>query len=607
MRLLLLLLVLAGPALAQKPAPDLEAILREVKEKEDKAPAQLFSKIAKVQSQDGVKALRRAVGYLRSESRLNSAYGAFAGFKKTPALAQASVKFLHEEARGHQRDENRRAAARGLGRMGPLAHPELEQLLARHRDEDVRRIAAQPLIPRLGEIGTRKAAETLLEYAELKTGPQEQVLYKALLGCSDRKIDGLYAARLLDHETPLRWRMLLLSVLGAREESHVAKDLVSALGDPSPEIRVRVLELLAERDERGASKRVRRFLSSEHEGELRQSIATLSHLAGGDEDWEEELLDLARDRRAAARMGAAVGLLQVRTSPAVDALHRLLADSDWRVRVEALQQVANLRRARSIPHLIGRLELERGRLLRDTSLVLRLLTGLDHGTSAARWRGWWRAEGDGFRLPTVAAALEAERERAERRRTNQTTATFYGLEVVSDRVAFVVDTSGSMAAKAGSKGRTATQGGKEKAASTRLGVAKQELEGALKGISPGVLFNIIFFSSGVSPWQDELVAKDEKVHGAAVDFTTRQAPGGGTNIYDALLAALDDRRVDTIYLLSDGDPAGGAVTDPTLIRERIAKLNRVRKVQIHCISIGKKSRFMRLLAEENGGVYKESL
>jgi len=605
-RLLLFLLVLLGPAAAQKAAPDLDAILAEIKDKEDKASPKLFARIATVQTEQAFKALRRAVGYLRAETRLNSAYGAFGGFSKTPTLAQASVKYLHEQARGHQRDENQRAAARALGRFGKAAHPALEQLLARHREEEVRRIAAQPLIPHLGEIGTQKAAEALLEYADLRSGAQEQVLYKALLGCAGRKVDGLYAARLLDHGTPLRWRMLMLSVLGAREERHVTKDLIDALGDPSPEIRVRVLELLAERNERSASKRVRRFLSSKHEEELRQAIATLSSLDAGDEDWEEELLDLARDGRAAARMGAAAGLLLVRTRPAVDSLHRMLGDSDWRVRVEALQQVANLRRAASVPHLIERLDVEHGRLLRDVSLVLRLLTGLDHGTSAARWRGWWRAEGDGFQLPELELALAAEGERAQRRRTNQTTATFYGLEVVSDRVAFVVDTSGSMAAKAGSKGRTATQGDKD-TGPTRLDVAKQELEGALKGISPGVLFNVVFFSTGVAPWQDELIAKDEKVHEAARDFTARQVARGGTNIYDALLATLEDRRVDTIYLLSDGDPSTGGVTDPTLIRERIAKLNRVRKVQIHCISIGKKSTFMRLLAKENGGVYKESL
>jgi HEAT repeat protein len=607
MRLLPLLLALGAalPASGQTEAPDLRALLIRVKGEEDKVPAQVFARISSVQSDEAYKTLRTAVGYLRSEARLNSCYGAFTGFAKTPRLSQLSVDFLRGEAKGHNRDENQRAATRALARFGKPAFPALEALLARHREEAVRRIAAQPLIPRLGEIGNKKAAETILAYAQLSSGTKEQVIFQALRRCEGSKVDALLATRLLDQKTPERWRALLLSVLGAREGRGIAKSLVSALGDPSPDIRTTVLEILGDRNERGALKQVRRFLTSKHEGELRQAIVTATRLSGGDEDWEEDLLEFARDARPAARMGAALGLLELRTVPAVDALHRLLADTDWRVRVEALQQVANLRRVRTVPYLIERLDQERGRLRRDVALVLRLMTGLDHGTNAARWRGWWTAEAEGFRLPTYEVALVAEGERAERRRTNQTTATFYGLEIVSDRVAFVIDTSGSMASKAGSKGRTSTQGGKN-TGPTRLAVAKQELTGALRSISPGVMFNLVFFSSGVSPWQDELLAKDEEVQAEAFEFTERQVARGATNIYDAMIVALEDRRVDTIYLLSDGDPTAGQVVDPTLILERMAKLNRVRKVQIHCISIGKASGFMRRLAEQNGGTYKES-
>jgi hypothetical protein len=183
-------------------------------------------------------------------------------------------------------------------------------------------------------------------------------------------------------------------------------------------------------------------------------------------------------------------------------------------------------------------------------------------------------------------------------------ATFYGLEVVSDRLAFAIDVSGSMSAPAGSKGRTSTQ---RDTGSTRLAVAKQELDKALRRISPGVQFNLFFFGSVVRPWKKELVAKDEKILGEALEHSGSQRPGGGTNIYDALMGAFADERVDTIYLLSDGDPSAGSVIDPNLIRERIARFNRVRKVQIHCISIGQPSPFLRALAKENGGVYTESL
>ena len=611
MRLPLLAVLLAGqflslspPAAAQGEAPDLGQLLAQVKDKEDEVNARVFTSIASFRSQEAFDTLRRAMTYLRNENRLNSGYRAFVGFAQDAPLAQRSIEYLHGEAKSHNREENQRAATRGLAAFGKPAFEELEQLLARHRDESIRRIAAQPLIPRLGEVGTKKAAETILAYAVLRSGSDEQAILKALVACEGSKVDALFSLRVLDTSTPERWRTLLLSVLTQRKGRAVDKTLVEMLRDPSADIRTRVLELLGERGSRGSLKKIRRHLKSDHEGELRQAIETLGKLSGGDEDWEDELLDLSRDGRAAARLGAAAALLELRTVPAVEALHRLLQDSDWRVRVEALQQVANLRRKASIPALIERMEVERGRLRRDVSLVLRLVTGLDHGQSAARWRQWWATESTSFEVPSLKDAVAAEGERATRRRTNQTTATFYGLEVVSDRVAFVVDTSGSMSAKAGTKGRTQSD---KSTGSTRLAVAKQELTGALKGISPGVLFNIVFFSSGVSPWQDELLIKDAEVQAEAIEFAERQNPGGGTNIYDGLMAAFEDRRVDTIYLLSDGDPTAGTVVDPTLILERIAKLNRVRKVQIHCISIGKRSRFLERLAEQNGGVYKESL
>ncbi|MEE8468735.1 MAG: VWA domain-containing protein, partial [Planctomycetota bacterium] len=176
--------------------------------------------------------------------------------------------------------------------------------------------------------------------------------------------------------------------------------------------------------------------------------------------------------------------------------------------------------------------------------------------------------------------------------------------VVSDRLAFVLDVSGSMQQPAGSRGRTTTR---PDTGTTRLFMAKQELERALRGISPEVQFNLFFFGSRVPPWKEELVAKDEEVLEEALAYSRSRRSLGGTNIYDALMAAFADECVDTIYLLSDGDPSAGSVIDPSLIRTRIARFNRTRRVQIHCIAIGKPSPFLRQLALENGGAYAESL
>ena len=137
--------------------------------------------------------------------------------------------------------------------------------------------------------------------------------------------------------------------------------------------------------------------------------------------------------------------------------------------------------------------------------------------------------------------------------------------------------------------------------------AAKELEKALRGLSPGTLFNLVFFDSGVDPWRDELIEHEERSLAAAVEFANAQRAAGGTNIYDALILAFEDERVDTLYLMSDGDPTSGQITDPERILERIRQLNRTRKLEINAISIGKASAFLRRLAEQNGGVYVERL
>ena len=144
-------------------------------------------------------------------------------------------------------------------------------------------------------------------------------------------------------------------------------------------------------------------------------------------------------------------------------------------------------------------------------------------------------------------------------------------------------------------------------ASTRWEVAKHQLMTVLPKLSEETLLNILFFGSDIRPWQDELVQLVPKVRDQAIEHVRKFPMGGSTNIYDALELAFADERVDTIYLLTDGEPSSGKVVDPTEIRSRIGRLNRTRKVVIHTVSVGRKSRFLRLLAEENGGLYTEAL
>jgi uncharacterized protein with von Willebrand factor type A (vWA) domain len=81
-------------------------------------------------------------------------------------------------------------------------------------------------------------------------------------------------------------------------------------------------------------------------------------------------------------------------------------------------------------------------------------------------------------------------------------------------------------------------------------------------------------------------------------------PAGGTNIYDALELAYRDAAVDTIYLLTDGDPTAGKVVDPGIVGDEVRRWNLRRQVVIHSIAVGQESPLLRRIATESGGVYK---
>ena len=98
------------------------------------------------------------------------------------------------------------------------------------------------------------------------------------------------------------------------------------------------------------------------------------------------------------------------------------------------------------------------------------------------------------------------------------------------------------------------------------------------------------------------------------NFLDSLRPNGPTNLYGALDKALDfggrglhDKYYaagfDTLYVISDGAPTVGEVTDKEEIRRRVRAANQLRKIAIHCVTFGDKNDtdFLKPLAEENGG------
>jgi hypothetical protein len=199
--------------------------------------------------------------------------------------------------------------------------------------------------------------------------------------------------------------------------------------------------------------------------------------------------------------------------------------------------------------------------------LLQRLSGRDHQRDVSAWSEWaeglnplWRPgggvrTGSGPAAPTASAAT-----------------TFAGLPIVSRRIAFLIDLSGSIWNER-SDGKTR----KEK--------IDDELERALEGLPSDACFNVVPYTSKPIPWDERLVpATALSVKRATAFFEDLQATGSG-NFWDAALYALADPRVDTLVVLTDGVPTGGRRTRLELIVPLFIELNEWRRVAVDSILI----------------------
>jgi HEAT repeat protein len=278
-----------------------------------------------------------------------------------------------------------------------------------------------------------------------------------------------------------------------------------------------------------------------------------------------------------------------------------LDDGPWPVQESILSLMERFRTPRSIPLLIAFLEKDgdlRERIVQRTAEVLRSLTGariLD--ADAGDWREWWSENRDTFQMSAEPSpALKG---------FQLNTPSFFNIPVNSDNVFFILDISGSMRAP------LTLNGGESK-----LQRAREELTKTLDALDSEVRFNVILFNDAVFTFSDHLVKAAEEEKKIARRFFEKAEADDGTNIFNALNAALDiksmglvdrlgeDIELDTIFLLSDGVPTSGIVIDPEEIVRIVTRANALSKIKINTIYLGEEpSRFMFELAENNFGQY----
>ncbi len=297
------------------------------------------------------------------------------------------------------------------------------------------------------------------------------------------------------------------------------------------------------------------------------------------------------------RLASADMLLRQGSAPEIlEAMRALFRDEEPIVR-EAAAIASGARKAEALfPELTLLLREGNLRAKEKAYGALRAISGQDFRYAPEVWEKWWRDKETG-RLTEEGKLAEGE---------SISVASFFDFKILSDRVLFIVDVSGSMAWPEYHPNRIET--------------ARKELFKAIRSLDEKTYFNVMTFAGAPMIWRKkgEVAATPKNVADALSWSEGQLLPRGGTNTHDTLMQAFEDNPlVDTIYFLSDGMPSTGRTIVPEEILAKVRHLNRFRRVIIHCIALvmgrpaiekadkyedpDEMADFMRALAEQNGG------
>ena len=392
-------------------------------------------------------------------------------------------------------------------------------------------------------------------------------------------------------------KLFYLQAARGLDDPKLTKSIGRLLKDKEFAVAVAAAEALAEREDAAAKKDLESALKKAKDPLMVTAcVIALDGIMKGDEEWEAQLLGYLEGDAAIVR-NAALGALAERGSEQLEHLYGALNHSDWSTRLTALKLLEEARVPESVGMIIAQMKSEEGRMAHEFADTLFDLTGQPFRTRWGNWDAWWKNEGEGFE-PISKSELRKRRKEEEERRLRQVTAVkFFGIRIISHRVIFIIDVSGSM----NEITRAKYVGGQGE---PRMTVAQRELKRCIEGLDQKALFNILTFSGGVDPWlEDGVRDAGARSRDEAKEFVDRLGAMGGTNLYGALRQAFEDPDVDTIFVLSDGEPSTGDVIDPFEIREHVKRWNAERDIEINSIAVGGSFQILEWLAEDSGGTH----
>jgi len=267
----------------------------------------------------------------------------------------------------------------------------------------------------------------------------------------------------------------------------------------------------------------------------------------------------------------------------------------------------------------------------DLRKALEVMTG-ESFIKAADWKKWWNISKSTFK------GKKAPKKRKSHGRTavRAPRASFFGHEIVSKKILFILDMSGSMHVRDEPvKGEEETPGiarkgtkvikrrpkkkqkkGEEKKkelplSRERLYRVQQELIRTISQLTPDTRFTVMAFNHKIKMLSETPQRATTAFKKKAKSFALSFRPEGETWTDAALRKAFElKNQIDTMYLLSDGAPRrNNKRLDEEKILKEVKEMNRFLKIKINTVGFlqagSRMRRFLYTLARQNNGEYKE--
>ncbi|MCI0585601.1 MAG: HEAT repeat domain-containing protein [Planctomycetes bacterium] len=467
------------------------------------------------------------------------------------------------------------ASAQGKGKGKEEDYKEAERLLRTTEEKTVREGAQL-----CGRLNSVRSIEFLLDVLAGVQPHFRDIAWEVLPEFTDR-----YARQRIEHElrTNLRdpeIRVWCAQLLGLYGDAAFGGALEKALSDREAEVRRAAAQALGRIRYAPAVKSLLKA-SKEKDPYLRaESVEALARI--DPEGMRTVFLGALADADAGARCALLGALPGLYPDAAEERSAAALSDSDWRPRLQATENLAAIRSKPSLDGLVRATGDARPVVREKAVAALREMTGM-------MWterREWWAKNREAFDLPMGKGAAPASQ-------PEKTRVTYHGLQVTSDHVAFLIDKSDTMRAR--------LTDGREKGAA-----ALSELESVLSRLRGDLVFNVFTYAAEVEPLWKAAAPLDERAQKAALSFVEKATTGGKKDIWNALRTVVDDPTLDTLYLLSSGEPEVGLYVHWNRVTLHLKDLNRFHKVVVHTVAYSDSDWYreqLQKIAEATGGKF----